>query len=163
MAEVNTKHVPRRDVKLKDLDELLREAMRLAQAEHDGQLDREGNWSAGTIFGHLAAWIDYPYDGFPPNMKPPLILRLLMRFAKPWVINGRMPRGIRIPKVKGGTFGIERLSTAAGLAKLQRSVERLKRQTPTRPSPLFGQLTHAQWIRLHLRHAELHFGYLTVR
>ena len=37
---------------------------------------------------------------------------------------------------------------------------RLRRSAPKDPNPLFGRLTHEQWVQLNLRHAELHLGNL---
>jgi hypothetical protein len=106
--------------------------------------------------------MDYPYDGFPPEMRPPLALRLLMRLFRGRVLKGRMPPGVRIPGVEGGTFGTEEMSVQEGLARLRRSIDRLEHQPPRHPSPLFGALDHAQWIRLNLGHAESHLGCLTL-
>jgi hypothetical protein len=39
-------------------------------------------------------------------------------------------------------------------------MEQLKTQAPTAPSPILGTLTHEEWIAMHLRHAELHLGFL---
>jgi hypothetical protein len=72
-----------------------------------------------------------------------------------------MPSGVRIPGVKGGTFGIDEVPCEEGASRLRRAIDRLERdQSPPHPSPVFGPMSHDEWIRLNLRHAELHLGFL---
>lgn len=67
--------------------------------------------------------------------------------------------GVRIPGVEGGTHGIQPYSTAEGLARLETAAGRLERECPTRPNPVFGVMTHEEWMALHVNHARLHFGF----
>jgi hypothetical protein len=76
-----------------------------------------------------------------------------------WLINNGFPAGVRIAGVEGGTFGIEPCEVDEGLARLQAAYHRLATETPTHTSPVFGPLTHQQWIKFHLRHAELHLSF----
>lgn len=138
------------------------DAESLAAAEQKGTLKLTGNWTLGQIFGHLATWIGYAYDGVP--FKTPLIIKLLfkvMRMKKRFIY-GKMPAGVKIPRLAGGTLGQEMISTQEGLEKLRSVVARLKSQAPTLPHPIFGPLTHAEWQGTHLRHAELHLGFASV-
>jgi hypothetical protein len=48
----------------------------------------------------------------------------------------------------------------AALPRFRRAMERLKTESPTAPSPLFGLLTREEAVALNLRHAELHLGFL---
>jgi len=48
-------------------EDLWREIDRIAAADRAGRLRRTGNWTAGQTFGHLAAWTNFPYDGYPPG------------------------------------------------------------------------------------------------
>lgn len=148
----------RRLLRFQSLDDVLREAEKLAAAESQGKLCYSGTWTLGQIFGHLATWIDYAFDGTP--LKPPFIIKLMVKMmGKRKFIDQPMRAGVRIPKVEGGTLGIEPLSTAEGLARLRASIERLKREAPQSEQVFFGKLTHLEWIKLNLRHAELHLGY----
>lgn len=134
------------------------EVERIVTAERAGGLKRTGNWSVGQTLGHLAAWIDFAYEGYP--VRPPLVLRWVLRPFKKRFLRGPLPRGRRIPGVKGGTLGIEERSTEDGLARLRAAWSRLEAGAPAGPNPIFGRMTHEEWVALHLRHAELHLGFL---
>ncbi|MGE4197174.1 MAG: DUF1569 domain-containing protein, partial [Phycisphaerales bacterium] len=66
----------------------------------------------------------------------------------------------RIPGYNDGTLGVEPMPTDAALDRLRRAWERLMSTAPTVPNPIFGPLPHDDWIKMNLRHAELHMGYL---
>ena len=149
-----------RQLHFESIDDVLAEVDRIEQADADGTLNTNGNWKAGQILAHLAAWIDYAYDGFP--MKPaPGVLRWILRLRLNKMLNGRMPRGVKIPGIKGGTTGADDLPVGAAAEKLRKALSRLRSDEVARhPSPAFGMLTHEQRVKLNLRHAELHMGYL---
>ena len=148
-----------RALRFNSVDEFLAEIDRIVAAERAGTLRRSGNWAAGQIFGHLATWINYAYDGFP--MKVPWFIRILIRRKLPTYLNQGMPAGVRFPRVEGGTHGREVLTTDEGADRLRRALRRLQSGEPARyDSPAFGPLTQEQRIALNLRHAELHLGFL---
>lgn len=156
----NVKTAAHRVLRFNTLAEVLAEAERLAQAETAGRLTLTGNWTLGQNFNHLASWMDYAFDGYPPGVSsPPWIIRMIMRLQKKKFMRGPLLRGIRIPGQREGTAGTEPMSTAEGLAKLRRAIARLSVQQPPKPNPLFGPLSHQEWMTLHCRHAELHLGY----
>jgi len=101
----------------------------------------------------------YAYDGYPAGAAPPWFVRIVARLFKRRFLRGPMMAGIRIPRVEGGTFGVEDLSTEEGAARLRTAMERLEKEAPPLPSPVLGHLTHEQWIRFNLAHAELHLGF----
>ncbi len=43
---------------------------------------------------------------------------------------------------------------------LRTIISRAKDEGMTGRSPVFGQLTHDEWVQMHCRHAELHFSFL---
>lgn len=149
-----------RTLKFDGFESMWREVEKVAAADAAGRLKPIGNWTAGQAFGHLATWIEYPYDGYPPDLKPPLWIKLLLRMMKKKFLYGTMKRGVRIPGVQGGTKGTEPMTTEAGKARLRRAWDRLNAAPPTIPNPIFGVMTHEEWKQGHLRHAELHLGYL---
>lgn len=149
-----------RELHFSSPDEATAEMDRIAQAEREGRLKQLGNWSAGTVFSHLATWIDYSYEGFPPKLNPPWIIRFVVKFQKHKFLNGRMPRGVKIPGIEGGTLATQPIALEDGVRHLRASLERLKRERPKQRSVLFGELTHEEWIKGNLRHAELHMSYL---
>lgn len=131
----------------------------LLDAERAGTLTHCGAWSLGQCLGHLAAWIDYAYDGYPPELPTPLWIKLVLRPFKKKFLRGPLRPGVRIPKLKDGTLAIDPLSTPEGLSRFEKAWARLRQGPPTKPNPIFGPMTHAEWIQMHLRHAELHLSF----
>jgi hypothetical protein len=83
-----------------------------------------------------------------------------MRPLKKQILSKPMKSGARIPWVAGGTLAITAIPTAEALAQFNNAFDRLAKSSPSRPSPLFGPMTHEEWIALHLRHSELHLSFL---
>lgn len=158
---IDTKAVKdRRTLRFDSVRQAVAEAERCAAAEAEGRLRRLGNWELGQILGHLAFWASAPFDGYPVLRKPPLPVRVLMPLFKRRFLKRTLPAGFRIPGVEGGTFGIEPRTTEDGLARMRHSFERLGRTDPACRNPVLGPLTHAEWIAINLRHAELHLGFV---
>src|SRR5213079_583715 len=104
-------------------------------------------------------WNDYAFDGYPPPLHPPLIIKMILKLRKNSFLRGPMPAGVNIPRIAGGTMGTDVLSLDEGLSRFRLAMERLRSTAPSIPSPIFGPLTHDQWIGLNLRHAELHLSF----
>ncbi len=152
----------RRHLNFATLDEALQDAQRLVEAERAGTLKQHGNWSLGQTLGHLAGWINFGFEGYPPETTPPLPIRLAMRLLRPIIARSKIPAGVRNVKNKEGTVATEKLSTDEGLARYQAAVRKLNSTAPTVPSPAFGKMSHSQSILMHQRHAELHLSFLSV-
>jgi hypothetical protein len=158
-SPINTAKVTdRRALRFATLREALADAERCAAADRAGTLRRTGNWTAGQVFGHLAYWIDGGFDGYAMN--PPWFLRLLGPLMKKSVLKPSTRAGMRLPGAPGGTYGTDVYSTDDGLARFRAAVDRLERQCPQRPNPVFGRMTHDEWKTLHIRHAEGHLSFL---
>jgi hypothetical protein len=155
---IQTRRVRPRELTFTTLGEALAEAERLAACERAGTLQRLGNWSTGQIFGHLAWWIDESFDG--TGFHPPWWLRLIGPLLKRRMTDHRAKPGFRLPGTANGTLGTEDMPLDEGLARLRRAVTRLQASAPTVRDPALGWLTHDEWTRLHLRHFELHLGFL---
>jgi len=157
---VNTRLVTdRRPVRLASMRDYQAEVRRIAAAERDGRVRRSGNWSVPVVFNHLAAWMEYPFDGYP-GKGPPWFVRILGRLMKSRVFAGPMRPGFRLPGVPGGTLGIEDGPLDHAETRLINAIERLERLAPTAPNPVFGPLAHDEWKMLNLGHAELHLSFL---
>ncbi|HEY6563602.1 MAG TPA: DUF1569 domain-containing protein [Pirellulaceae bacterium] len=155
-AKVNA----RRALRFATVGDLLTELDRLESADRAGSLRTLGNWTPGQIFGHLAAWIEYGYVGFPMG-RPPWFIRWLLRRKGKKMLREGMPAGVRIPFTEHGTYGTEVLSTSDGLTRLRAALDRLQQGEPPKfDSPAFGPLSPADRLQIHLRHAELHLGFL---
>src|SRR6059058_4649195 len=87
-----------RALRLETLEELATEADRIAAADAEGRLRCGGTWSAAQVFGHLATWMRYSYDGFP--FAAPLWLRLAAPLIRRRFVAKTFPRGIRLPIAK---------------------------------------------------------------
>jgi len=149
----------RRKLRFETVDDAIREAERLADAERQGRLTRVGNWSLGKTLGHLATWATFAHDGYPPEVCPPLPIRLVIRLMRGRILRGGMSPGMRIGRIPEGTLGLDELPTEEGLNRYRTALRRLAASAPSGASPVFGKLTHDQWIQLNLRHAELHLGF----
>jgi hypothetical protein len=149
--------VSRRKLRFASLDEALAEVDRLVEAARAGQIAYAGRWSLPTMLNHLAVWAEFAYTGVPTRI--PLLVRLLARLFKRHFLYGSMPAGRRLPRVTGGTFGIEEVPLDKALRRLQIALLRLKNDPPLQPHPIFGRMTHTEWMALHMRHAELHLSF----
>lgn len=149
----------RRKLRFENFDEAIRDAEALAAAEQAGKLRALGNWTLGQAIGHVAYWADAPFDGYPTTAKLPWILGIVLPWFKNYFLNNKLPAGGKIPDAPEGTFGVEKLSTDEALERLRRAFARMKAQQPTLPNPVFGVMKHEEWIKLNLRHAELHLSF----
>jgi len=157
----NTKHVTdRRQLRLNTVDEVLADIDKIVAAEKAGTLRTSGNWTAGQAMGHIAAWINYAYEGFPMG-PPPWPIRVILGFLKKKYLREGMPTGVMIPKVKNGTFATEVLSIDEGATRLRKALNRLKSGEPAKfKSPAWGDMPDSERVALNLRHAELHLSFL---
>lgn len=149
----------RRQLRFHTIGDLLADVERIVESDRAGRLSQTGNWSAGQIFGHLATWMNYAYEGYP--IRPPWFIRFLLRMKKKKFLRDGMPAGVRIPGAPGGTFGTEALSTDEGAGRLREALQRLESGEPVKfDSPAWGPMTNAERIGINLRHAELHLSFL---
>jgi hypothetical protein len=163
MAElINTARAERRALHFETVDEILREVDRIVAAERAGALRRTGNWTTGQIFGHLAAWIEYGYEGYPPGANPPWLVKVIAKLLKKTILYKPMRPGMKLgPRTPGGTFGTEALSSEEGARRLRAALGRLQRLEPVKyHSPALGPLTDDERVAINCRHAELHLGFL---
>ncbi len=147
----------RRAIRFHRYDDILAEANRLLSSGYE----RVGNWSLAQICQHLAIIMEMSLDGFDYLFPWPMravarwfILRKVLRHD---VFRGRYkaPKNVQPPETS---------DDPAGIARLQRALERLNAHTgPMKPSPVFGDLTPEEWREVHLWHAEHHFSFLLPR
>jgi len=153
----------RRTLRCSGLADFQRDLDALEAAHKAGTLRKTGNWTPGMIFTHLAAFIDYGYNGYPAEMVPPWFIKPMIRLMRNrWLAKG-FPPGVKIPRIEAGTVGAEDVSFEEGIARLRASIARLEREPQTVQSPAFGLMPHDQAIALTCRHAELHLSFLHPR
>ena len=152
--------VPYRKLRFNSIADLKSELDKIAELDKSGRLLTSGNWTPGQIMAHLAAWIEYGYDGYPVK-SPPWFIRWILRLRLEKMLESGLPRGVKIPGVPGGTVGADDMPTNQGIARLRKALQRLEaREEAAHDSPAFGKMSHDDRIRLNLRHAELHLGCL---
>lgn len=151
----------RRAIRFNTIDDLLQDLNVIEDAHNAQTLRVSGNWSPGEMFTHIAAFINYPYDGYPAEIaEPPFLITVIFRFMKQRFLQKPMRPGIRIPGTRKGTVGAREVSFDEGFTELLESIARLVDSPPPLSSPIFGYLTHEEWKLAHLRHAELHLSFL---
>jgi hypothetical protein len=151
----------RRTLRFDTVDDAIAEADRLVAADRDGRLTRTGTWELGQMLGHLATWAGFSFDGYPPEVgSPPAPVRWIGRLVKNRTLTKGMMAGMKIGRVPGGTVATDKMPPDEGLSRFRAAMERLRDNDPAKPNPVFGPLTHEQWIQLNLRHAELHMSFL---
>ena len=158
MAETIT--ADRRTLVFDTVNDVIEEVNRIRAADANQTLSVSGTWTAGEILTHLAAWIDYGYEGFP--IAPPnwLVRQMLKFFLKGVLENGMKP-GVKIPGVQGGTIGQEKVDTETACQRYLVAINRLASSEPVKyPSPAFGDMSPQKRVKLNLRHAELHLGFV---
>jgi len=85
---------------------------------------------------------------------------VILRTRKKKYLYEKLPAGVHIPKVEGGTLATEPLPLDEGLNRFRSAWERLRVSPPTKPNVIFGPMSHEEWTQLNLRHAELHLSFL---
>ena len=164
-TSVDTKRsIDRRAIRFETSEDLRRDLCALEAAGLAGTLRTSGNWTPAQIYNHLAAFVEFATDGYPHDFKPPPApVRLVMRFFKNKYLHRAMPAGLHIPGIRAGTIGQDDGPPGTAIARLRAALDKLDRTAPRHPNHLFGRMTHQDWVRLNLRHCELHLSFLHPR
>lgn len=81
MTNIDTKNVAEfRKLRFETIDQCKEEIERIKTAAANGSLAAHGNWSPGQVLTHVAAWINYAYDGFEVK-PPPFFIRWFLRWG----------------------------------------------------------------------------------
>ena len=148
----------RRKLKFTSIDDITTDAGKLAQAERNKKLRQLGNWTLGQACGHIAAWIDYGFDGTPAKFS--WFVRMLAQQAKKIYPGTVEPRRKASPH-PGRNPRDRPLDHRRWTQSPQTPPSaRLKASTPTRTHFIFGRLKPDEWKNIHMRHAELHLSFL---
>lgn len=161
MDTVNTRKGAHRTPRLESLDALEAELDRIESALSAGMTRTTGNWSVGQICEHLGKFVRCSYDGF--DGQAPWVVRVVATalFKRSAMGEGAMPRGLQLPKKAASMLPAPAVSDAEGMALLRGQLARIRAgEQMTCPSPIFGSLTHEQWVHLHLKHAAMHLGFV---
>jgi len=159
---INTKKAVRRELAFHCTGCLKEDLAKIEAAHRAGTLGTTGNWTPDENLDHVAVMWEFALDGFPPEAKIALPIRLLARLMKGSMTSGKtLPAGFKIPGNAAYMLPRPKCSFEDGLARLRKVLDRLDRgEQMTQRSPAFGVMTHDEWMRLHLGHAQLHLGFL---
>lgn len=159
-----SKVTDRRALNFATFAEIRRDLEALEAAHRAGTLRTTGNWKPGQVLSHIAAFMSYPYEGYPAELgTPPWLIRVILKAQKNKFIHKRMPVGVKIPGVRGGTVGADDAPFEQASARLRSAMDRMEKAPPAINNPIFGPLTHEEWMQMQCRHAELHLGFLHPR
>ena len=145
----------RRDLNLKNLDEVLVEIHRLS----DGGYDKLGQWDLAQVCHHCASPIEQTIDGY--TFRVPLPIRLII------IVTGAKRKFFRRRDIKPGlsapatTLPPEGLETAEQIKRYEAAVKRLKTHTGDfHAHPFFGTMTPDAWEQFHTIHTMHHLRFL---
>jgi hypothetical protein len=144
----------RRKLRFESLSEILDECQRLRAGEHR----TVGNWSFAQIMDHLAKGIDGVYDGY--GFTAPWHFRLAGPVVKRWILTRAMRPGIQLSARAAPLMPADDADLDASQERLRQALERIDREQPRHPHPVFGRLTTEEVRLLTLRHSELHLGFV---
>jgi hypothetical protein len=161
---IDTRKAQRRELAFHCTGCLKEDLARIEAADRAGTLRTTGNWTAGEILDHVAKTIEFSVDGFPPEVRVAWPVRVIARLMKGRMTSGRtLPPGFRLPKESAAFLPAPGVSTADGVARMRRILEKIDAGARcVHPSPAFGALSHDEWMRLHLGHAQLHLGFIAI-
>jgi len=153
---VNVKTAPRRSVKFSTMQDLLDDAEAIAAAPHE----TTGNWSVSQIVYHVGGLVDVSLNG--TDLKLPLVVRLFGKLIKSSTLKKGINPGIQMPAAIRPRFEPpEDIPLEESMAQFRKWIAQANEPgSMTHKSPLFGELTHEQWVQMHCRHAELHFSFM---
>ena len=154
---VETKRVEdRRQVSYASMDDILADVETL----DEGEVRSSGNWTAGQNVQHVTRIIRASIDGF--GVRAGLPFRIAGRLVRGMVLRRPMTPGFELPANMRAFLPDETpVAWADAVHELRHEMSRIRAGTKMNaPSPVFGALSHEQWVQLHCRHAELHFSFI---
>ncbi len=137
----------------------------IIDAAHKAEtLTTDGGWTVGQNLEHCGKFMRFSLDGFGPDMKLPLLFRILGKLVfKRMAKNpkGQMKPGIKLPESENPLLPADEVSYEDGMALMRSQVARIANgEQMLHDSPLLGSMTNELWTLVHLNHCRMHFGYL---
>jgi len=124
-----------------------------------------GNWSPAQGLWHLARFMELSIDGFPFRYRrgPAWLLRRVRLVGWRWLIMLAFRPGFTNPPEAAVLEPHPALSLADAAPFLRQQIARIRGgEQMTRACSAEGPYSHEQWLYIHLRHAELHLGFLAI-
>ncbi len=150
----------RRELRFTTLDAAVADAEQLVARGYD----RVGKWNLGQCTGHLANWLTYQLDGFPPL---PFFLKPIFWFMRNTsatkmldkvIADQSMPSGAQTAPTSVPSSDVD---DRTELEHYKKAVSRWSNHKgPYIPSPLFGNQSKDRFLALHLVHSAHHLSFL---
>ncbi len=153
---VNTSRVSgRRKLRFRDFGEVRADILDLHARPHRAL----GNWSLAQIVKHLGQAMHGSVDG--PSFTVPLYLRVVGRLLlRPYMLNVKFPSGFRLPRAAARLLVFEQADFDEALDRFDTGIAHMAASQQRMVHPVVGKLSPAEWDRFHLRHCEMHLGFL---
>ncbi len=152
---------PCRQLDFQSTSDLGNDLDQLERACDSGTVRATGDWSPGQITHHIGKFFHFALDGFDAPAPLPVRIIATLLFKKKALGPGPMPSGIKLPAKASYMLPDPDISDKDGITYLREQLQRLAEgEKFTHPSPIFGKLTHEQWMTIQLKHAALHLGFL---
>ena len=166
-AAIDTGRVrQRRIVRLQTVDDLVAEMERLIVAAGAGEVRPLGNWSPAQVLWHIGKLMELSFDGFSWRYRrgPQWITRPFRFLAWRWLIRLAFRPGFKNPPEAAVLEPPATVSLDDAVGYLRRQIGRIRSgEKMTQESAVEGPYSHEQWLYIHLRHAELHLSFLTIK
>lgn len=157
----------RRRLRFSSLNDIRSDLARVEAAHARGSLGHLGRWPAGPILEHLGFAVGGSIDGIPA-IRFPWYFRFGARLARAWVLNHPLKPGVKLNAEGESAAWNPNTTFEDGLRMYLVQLDRAEvrpgkpNQAMNKRHPLFGALTPEEWMLFHLRHAELHLGFVTL-
>jgi hypothetical protein len=165
-AIIDTRCVANRHrVRLQTIDDLAAEVERVIAAGAAGTVRPLGNWSPAQVLWHIGRLMEFSIDGFPFRYRrgPQWLIRVLRLLAWRWLIALAFRPGFKNPPEAAALEPDPSVSLPVAAAYLQQQIARIRSgEQMTQACSVEGAYSHEEWVYIHLRHAELHLGFLAI-
>lgn len=146
----------RRELHFSSMSDILDDVEYMAAGDPPGST---GNWTSAQIVRHVGRIIEFSIEGFPVP-KAPLPLRIVCRLLRKKLLRDPMKPGVTLPPKFARLLPEDRTTWDEAVDDFRAVMMKLDTRRMTCPSPIFGKLSHEQWVQVHCRHAELHFSFV---
>jgi hypothetical protein len=153
----------RRSVTFENLDQVSEDIGNLLAVGYSAR----GNWNLSQVCAHLDDWMRFPMDGYPKPRPPIRVILWLMKITV-----GRkqlvsiLDSGFRAktPTMPQTVHASDAKTDAAAAKQFLETINRFKDyEGPIATSPVFGELTREEALKLQLRHCSHHLSFLMPR
>lgn len=150
----------RRQLRFASLDEVDAELARLEALHAQGQLRALRTYSPAQNLYHLARWMKLYQDRDLPTGLP-IHLKIVGRLMRRRLLRKGFPAGL--PGPEGKVQPEPEVPFEEAIDFLRRIHDAMRTEDFGQHEEFLGGLTHEQVVMLHLRHCELHLGFIGVR